>query len=154
MNVSRRLFPYLLALAAAFWIFAAASAEVKIDKTFGRPQITAVTDSVKVLPEGKVVDFGQVVYQGPIDVNPTLERIREGKKLDHRNDGAFFMNREKRLPVQRDRDYYREFVVWDPKFNAKLKVKAKFPGPQRVVIGKKGEVYYTGDHYNTWKRVR
>jgi filamentous hemagglutinin len=32
--------------------------------------------------------------------------------------------------------------------------KTPFPGPQRVVIGKKGEVYYTGDHYNTFTRVR
>ena len=136
-------------------IITAGLAEVKIDKTFGRPHITAVTGEAKVLPDAKVIDFGKVIYEGPIDVNPTLERIREGKKLDHRNDGVHFQNRERRLPVHKeDRDYYREFVLWDTKVNAKFKVKAKFPGPQRVVVGKKGEVYYTGDHYSTWKKVR
>jgi hypothetical protein len=35
-----------------------------------------------------------------------------------------------------------------------MKTKPRFPGPQRVVIGKKGEVFYSGDHYASWKRVR
>jgi len=150
MRASRLFFVSIL---AALGGLAVAPARDEIDKKFGRPHISAVTGTLKELPDVKVIDFDRVVYKGPIDVNPTLERIREGKKLDHRNDGSFFMNREKRLPVQRDREYYREFVLWDAKLNAKFKTKAKFPGPQRVVIGKKGEVYYTGDHYSTWKRV-
>jgi hypothetical protein len=140
-------------LALAIPALVAAFPEGEPDNKFGRPHIDAVNGKVKVLPEARVKDFGKVIYDGPIDVNGTLERIREGRKLDHRNDGVFFQNREKRLPIKKDRDYYREFVHWDTKLNAKFKVKAKFPGPQRVVIGKKGEVFYSGDHYNTWKRV-
>jgi filamentous hemagglutinin len=150
MGILRRLWTVTVALVA----FSAASADVKTDKNFGRPHIDAVSGPVKELPDAKVVDFGKVIYQGPINVSPTLERIRKGERLEHRNDGSFFHNREKRLPVHKDREYYREFVHWDKKLNAKFKIKSKFPGPQRVVIGKKGEVYYTGDHYSTWKKVR
>jgi filamentous hemagglutinin len=142
-----------LALSVALWAFTTACSETKIDKTFGRPHITAVQGKVKEIPDAKVIDFRKVVYEGPIDVNSTLDRIREGKKLDHPNDGSFFQNRERKLPVMKNREYYREFVHWDPKLNAKFKIKVKFPGPQRVVIGKKGEVYYTGDHYNSWKKA-
>jgi guanyl-specific ribonuclease Sa len=148
----RRLVVVLLAMALG--AVPAIVADVQPEKTFGRPQIDAVKGKAKVI-DAKVIDFGKVIYEGPIDVNPTLERIREGKKLEHRNDGVFFQNRERRLPVHKDdREYYREFVLWNPKLNAKFTIKVKFPGPQRVVIGKKGEVYYTGDHYSTWKKVR
>jgi hypothetical protein len=133
----------LLALAALLGGRAAAG---KAERTFGRPQIDAVTTPAKVLANGKVVNFGKVVYKGRIDVNPTLERIRAGKKLDHRNDGAIFRNRERQLPGQRDRNYYREFVVH---FKG-----TPFPGPQRVILGKKGEVYYTGDHYKSFTQLR
>jgi guanyl-specific ribonuclease Sa len=151
LSASRRLAACILALALPGLV--AGFPEVEIDKKFGRPHIDAVNGKVKVISDAKVVDRDRVVYEGPINVNVTLERIREGKKLEHRNDGAIFRNREKLLPVKRDRDYYREFVHWDARLNAKLKTKPRFPGPQRVVIGKKGEVFYTGDHYSTWKRA-
>lgn len=115
-------------------------------KTFGQPHIKAVDGPAKVLQNVKVENYGRVIYEGPVDVNTTLERIREGRKYDHRNDGAFFGNRERRLPQKRDFDYYREFVH----FMKNL----PFPGPQRVVIGKGGEVYYTADHYESFERVR
>jgi hypothetical protein len=141
-----RLCAALLSLAWALLAPAAAPGEGKPYKTFGRPHIDAVTGEAKVLSDARVVDFGKVVYQGRIDVNPTLKRIREGKRLEHRNDGTIFRNREGKLPRHKDRDYYREFV---------MKMKGvPFPGPVRVVIGKKGEVYFTGDHYKTFTRVR
>jgi hypothetical protein len=134
----------LLLLALAFAALPAGACG-KPDKNFGRPHIDAVKGKVKRF-EGKVVNFGKVVYKGTIDVNPTLERIRAGKKLKHRNDGAFFLNREGKLPRQKDREYYREFV--HPFKGVPL------PGPCRVVIGKKGEVFFTGDHYKHFTKVR
>jgi filamentous hemagglutinin len=147
--MTRRLFRLggaLLALAGCLISARPGLGQAKPDERFGRPHIDAVKGEVDVLKDAKVVDFGRVIYKGKIDLNPTLERIREGKKLDHRNDGAIFRNREGKLPRQRDPNYYREFV---------LKMKGiPFPGPQRVILGKKGEVYYTGDHYNSFKKVR
>ncbi len=113
---------------------------------FGQPQIGSVVGRVNVLPSVRVVDFGKVIYTGRMDVNPTIDRIRAGKKLNHNNDGSIFTNVQKRLPVSTDSQYYREFVHQMNGF--------PFPGPQRVVIGKRGEVFYTGDHYSTFFRVR
>jgi hypothetical protein len=142
--MSKRRFALILALAWA--LCGTAFARDRAEKTFGRPQIDAVTGKAKVLTDARVVDFGKVIYKGRIDVNPTLERIREGKALRHRNDGAIFLNREGRLPRKKEKEYYREFV---------MEMKGlPFPGPQRVIIGKKGEVYFTGDHYKTFTRVR
>ena len=136
-----------LVLALALLVRAGgARAEPKVDRGFGKPQIDAVAGPAKVIPDGRVVDFGKTIYRGKIDVNTTLERVREGRKLEHRNDGAIFRNREGKLPRKRDPNYYREFVHHFKKM--------PFPGPQRVVVGKKGEVYYTGDHYNSFTRVR
>lgn len=112
---------------------------------FGQPHIGAVKGRVPVLPKVQVINFGKAIYTGAMDVNPTLQRIRAGRRLRHRNDGSIFGNREKRLPVQRDREYYREFVHQMRKM--------PFPGPQRVMIGKQGEVYYTGDHYASFTLV-
>ena len=58
----------------------------------------------------------------------------------------YFRNFEGLLPKQKDRDYYREFVH---------RMKGlPFPGPQRVVIGKNGAVWYTGNHYASFTQVR
>ena len=114
--------------------------------TFGRPQIDAVDGPAKIIAPAKVVHFGRTIFEGKIDVNPTLDRIRAGDSLNHANDGAVFRNFEGRLPKQKDREYYREFVH--------QMMGLPFPGPQRVIIGKGGEVYYTGDHYDSFTRVR
>ena len=135
----------VLAVASLFRA-GAARAEPKVDRGFGKPHIDAVEGPAKVIADGRVIDFGKTIYRGKIDVNPTLERVRAGRKLGHRNDGAIFRNREGKLPKERDPNYYREFVHHFKKM--------PFPGPQRVIVGKKGEVYYTGDHYNTYRRVR
>ncbi len=87
---------------------------------------------------------GAVVFKGEIDLTPTLKRIQKGESFPHRNDGAAFGNRERRLP-QKPPGYYTEYVVPTPDVRG--------PGPQRLVIGESGEVYYTSDHYRTFKRI-
>jgi guanyl-specific ribonuclease Sa len=62
----------------------------------------------------------------------------------HRNDGAEFQNRERRLP-KRPAGYYREWVHPTPGLGG--------PGPQRIVTGGEGEIYYTPDHYRTFERL-
>ncbi len=126
---------FLLLCAAVAW---AASG-------FGQPQIGAVHGKVPVIPHVRVVNFGTVIYTGPMDINPTLDRIRAGHKVNERNDGGIFTNSEGKMPHKSDSQYYREFVHAPSGF--------PFPGPQRVLIGKGGEVYYTGDHYSTFQKV-
>jgi guanyl-specific ribonuclease Sa len=81
---------------------------------------------------------------GPTDLGPTLERIERGERHEHRNDGAEFENRERRLPRQ-PRGHYREYVHPTPG--------QRGPGAQRVVIGRDGAVWYTPDHYASFRRV-
>ncbi len=88
---------------------------------------------------------GRVIYIGDIDLQPTLDRIAAGKRLRFPNDGSVFQNREKRLPKQAS-GYYREYVVPTPGDDG--------PGPQRLVIGEKDEIFYTSDHYRTFRRIK
>ena len=88
---------------------------------------------------------GRIVYKGPIDLRPTLDRIERGEENRHRNDGTSFQNRENRLP-RKPLGYYKEYVH---------PTKGEYgPGPQRVIIGKEGEAWYTPDHYKTFKKIK
>lgn len=87
---------------------------------------------------------GQTIERGSIDLGPTVERIAAGRRLRYPNDGATFQNRERRLPG-RPSGYYREWVVPTPGIPG--------PGPQRLVTGEDGDVWYTPDHYRSFRRV-
>ena len=96
----------------------------------------------KAVLDGIVVrSYGRKVYQGRVDLSATIARIRRGESFGHRNDGKTFHNREKRLPI-RPRHYYKEYVHPTPGL--------KGPGPQRLVVGRGGEWYYTPDHYRSF----
>jgi ribonuclease T1 len=88
---------------------------------------------------------GRVIYRGDVDLAATLDRIDRGVRLRFSHDGIVFENREKRLPTEVS-GYYHEFIHPTPDDSG--------PGGQRVVIGRKGEVYYTPDHYHTFHRIR
>jgi guanyl-specific ribonuclease Sa len=87
---------------------------------------------------------GNVVYRGDVELTNTLARIAAGKRMRYSHDGSEFQNRERRLP-QRPAGYYREWVHPTPGLSG--------PGPQRVVTGSDGEIYYTPDHYQTFERL-
>jgi guanyl-specific ribonuclease Sa len=88
---------------------------------------------------------GRVIYKGTIDLKPTLDRIARGEANRHQNDGTTFQNRENRLP-RKPAGYYTEYVNPTPGEYG--------PGPQRIIIGKKDEVWYTPDHYKTFKQIK
>jgi guanyl-specific ribonuclease Sa len=87
---------------------------------------------------------GRTIYQGDVDLHSTLERIAAGKQLRFSHDGTTFQNREGRLPRQAP-GYYREWVVPTPGEDG--------PGPQRLVTGDDGDVWYTHDHYRSFRRI-
>jgi len=88
---------------------------------------------------------GRVAWRGDVDLRPVLSRIARGERDPHRTDGEVFGNRERRLP-QQPRGWYREYVVRTPGLHG--------PGPQRLVVGRDGAVFYTFDHYATFTEVR
>lgn len=88
-----------------------------------------------------IKNFDDVIYQGPMDLRPTIRRILAGERDPHRNDGGMFKNREGRLP-KKSRAYYREYVHRTAGIDG--------PGPQRIVVGRGGDWYYTPDHYKSF----
>jgi guanyl-specific ribonuclease Sa len=107
--------------------------------TDGKTAVTAQIKDQKIRNQD-----GKVVFQGTIDLEDTLDRISRGERGIHGNDGSVFQNREKRLP-QKPSGYYREWVHPTTGLRG--------PGPQRIVTGKNGEIYYTPDHYETFRRL-
>jgi RHS repeat-associated protein len=94
----------------------------------------AVTDFVA---DATVVSHGKVIGRGIVDVRATVEGIQSGR-LAARD---VFRNAEGLLP-SKPAGYYREFVHPTPGVSG--------AGPQRIVAGQGGELYYTPDHYQTF----
>ena len=80
----------------------------------------------------------------PSEARDTLKQIEKGGPYAFDRDGIVFGNFEKRLPIK-ERGYYNEFTVKTPG--------VKHRGARRIVTGKSGEKYYSGDHYKTFKRI-
>lgn len=81
----------------------------------------------------------------PREAQATLALIRAGGPFPYQQDGRTFGNREGLLP-KKERGYYREYTVRTPG--------AKDRGARRIVAGRGGEHYYTGDHYRSFRRIR
>lgn len=61
------------------------------------------------------------------EVQKTLERIKNSDEY-YNKDGAIFLNRERKLPIKKDREYYSEWTVKTPG--------EKTRGTKRIVVGK------------------
>ena len=83
--------------------------------------------------------------QLPAEARGTVELIRKGGPFPYERDGVVFGNFERQLPVQ-PRGYYREYTVRTPG--------TKSRGARRIVAGKGGELYYTDDHYKSFRRIK
>jgi ribonuclease T1 len=81
----------------------------------------------------------------PPEARETLALIKQNGPFPHSQDGMTFGNREKQLP-QRTYGYYREYTVATPG--------ARDRGARRIVAGNGGELYYTEDHYRSFRRIR
>jgi guanyl-specific ribonuclease Sa len=91
------------------------------------------------------INTGRAIDIPVVDLRPTVERIAAGEKNPHRNDGSVFRNASRKLP-NKPSGYYREYVVPTEGIRG--------PGPQRLIIGKEGETYYTPDHYETFIEIQ
>lgn len=80
----------------------------------------------------------------PPEARAMLLLIRAGGPFPYARDGAVFGNREGQLPG-RARGYYREYTVRTPG--------ARDRGARRIVAGRNGELYYTDDHYRSFRRI-
>ena len=80
----------------------------------------------------------------PIQTRETIELIQRGGPFPYRQDGAVFQNRERLLPA-RPNGYYHEYTVKTPGSPDR--------GARRIIAGDKGELYYTDDHYDSFRQV-
>lgn len=99
-----------------------------------------------------LLSFGAFCFSGseigkkqlPKDAVETIALIRQGGPFRHPRDGVAFGNREKLLPP-RERGWYREYTVQTPGERTR--------GARRIVAGRDGTLYYTDDHYRSFKRI-
>lgn len=80
----------------------------------------------------------------PQQARQTVARIDAGGPFPYSRDGIVFSNREHVLPKQA-RGWYHEYTVKTPGENDR--------GARRLVKGQDGAIYYSDDHYRTFKRV-
>jgi len=80
----------------------------------------------------------------PREARATIALIDKGGPFPYAKDGAIFGNREGHLPRQK-RGYYHEYTVKTPGERTR--------GARRIVTGAKGELYYSDDHYNHFRRI-
>src|SRR5262245_15929291 len=81
----------------------------------------------------------------PKEAQQTIALIKQGGPYPYKRDGVVFGNFEKLLPLH-ERGYYKEFTVRTPS--------SRDRGARRIISGKAGELYYTDNHYQSFKRVR
>ena len=111
----------------------------------GRPEARTTPEPARTAPEPARTTPEQArTTPEQAQLQATLALIDRGGPFRYRQDGATFANRERRLP-QQPHGYYREYTVPTPG--------AKNRGARRVVKGRKGEIWYTRDHYRTFIRL-
>jgi ribonuclease T1 len=81
----------------------------------------------------------------PAEAGATLALVRAGGPFPHEEDGGTFGNRERLLP-RRPSGYYREYTVTTPGEDDR--------GPRRIVAGEAGDLYWTEDHYASFRQVQ
>ncbi|MFJ8505221.1 ribonuclease domain-containing protein [Streptomyces avermitilis] len=83
-------------------------------------------------------------FQLPAEARQTLARIDRGGPFPYAMDGAVFGNFERLLP-RHQRGYYHEYTVKTPG--------SRDRGARRIVTGQSDEIYYTDDHYKSFRAV-
>ncbi|MGW3241068.1 ribonuclease domain-containing protein [Streptomyces sp. NPDC001070] len=81
----------------------------------------------------------------PAEARETLRLIDAGGPFPYPKDGSVFNNFEGILPAH-PRGHYHEYTVPTPGERDR--------GARRIVTGSGGEVYYTDDHYKSFRAVR
>lgn len=80
----------------------------------------------------------------PPEAHDTIRLIDQGGPFPYNQDGSTFQNREGILPG-RPGGYYAEYTVITPGSPDR--------GARRIVGGDDGELYYTDDHYDSFREV-
>ena len=105
----------------------------------------APTPQANAPPAARASDLPVVAYaELPPEAHDTIRLIDQGGPFPFRKDGTVFQNRERILPRQPE-GYYREYTVITPGEDDR--------GARRIVTGADGEMYYTDDHYDSFREI-
>jgi ribonuclease T1 len=88
--------------------------------------------------------IGVALTSLPKEAALTVSLIRRGGPFPYRQDGVVYNNLERQLPAKPS-GYYREYTVQTPGSPDR--------GARRIITGKDGQFYYTGDHYQSFVQV-
>jgi ribonuclease T1 len=80
----------------------------------------------------------------PEEAVATAQLVLDGGPFPYPQDGSVFQNREGLLPEQ-PAGYYTEYTVPTPGSEDR--------GARRLVVGESGGIYYTDDHYESFREV-
>ncbi len=90
-------------------------------------------------------DLPSVLFtQLPAEAWDTLDLISSDGPFPYDRDGLTFQNREGFLP-DFERGHYKEYTVTTPGESDR--------GARRIVAGADGELYYTDDHYASFREI-
>ena len=89
------------------------------------------------LPEIRRVDL-------PLEAIDALDLVAQGGPYPFRQDDGVFQNREGHLPDE-PANHYREYTVVTPGSDDR--------GARRIVAGADGALYYTDDHYDSFREI-
>lgn len=134
MKVLTKLICFLLALLIAI-------VPVTLAETSAQAQLPLNSSTIIALTGIPTVSVNKL----PPEAKQTIQLIRQGGPFPYAKDGTVFSNRERILP-KAPTGYYREYTVPTPG--------AAGRGARRLVVGKGDEIYYTGDHYKSFVRVK
>ncbi len=118
----------LLVLVAGVWFGRATWSD---SPSVDRPAAVASAEGLAV----------RALSQLPPQAAEVWQLIQAGGPFPYRQDGTVFGNREGRLPTQRS-GFYREYTVPTPGESDR--------GARRLITGGTTELYYTGDHYESF----
>jgi len=104
------------------------------------PSPTANAPPVAHVSNLPAVSYGDL----PPEAQETVGLIDVGGPFPYSRDGVVFQNRERILPRQAD-GYYHEYTVITPGESDR--------GARRIIKGQEGEMYYTDDHYASFREI-
>ena len=142
-TATRRLIVVVAALVAAAVMTACGSA-AKGTAT-SAPAGTSTGSASSLAPAAPVSGLETVtVTQLPPEAVTTLTLIAKGGPFPYSKDGVVFSNREGVLP-QHPSGWYHEYTVVTPGSGDR--------GARRIVKGKDGGLFYTDDHYASFREI-
>jgi ribonuclease T1 len=127
----------VVALVAVLGYCARMSTRDSASTTPGAPATVSASTPVSGLPTVKLAEL-------PKEAAQTLALIDKGGPFPYDRDGITFANQEKLLPKHAG-GYYKEYTVPTPG--------SRDRGARRLVVGKDGDIYYTADHYESFRQV-